>query len=168
MRNSWMFVLQRYVKKCFPKTVDKRTRHIFQIGGQVHSTLHLRSFPNGALFFKGRLLTSSWHTLKNSLLFWSFFQKSKQTVEVTLVLALRKVWCEKLLQSSSFIYRKKRRVKNRTKQGDESILYSLHIFFKDILQLKSKCLFFYVSSFAFRFTFLSNHRWWLLKYLKAI
>ena len=117
MRNSWMFVLQRYVKKCFPKTVDKRTRHIFQIGGQVHSTLHFRSFPNGALFFKGRLLTSSWHTLKNSLLFWSFFQKSKQTVEVTLVLALRKVWCEKLLQSSSFIYRKKRRVKNRTKQG---------------------------------------------------
>ena len=90
MRNSWMFVLQRYVKKCFPKTVDKRTRHIFQIGGQVHSTLHFRSFPNGALFFKGRLLTSSWHTLKNSLLFWSFFQKSKQTVEVTLVLPWEK------------------------------------------------------------------------------
>ena len=88
---------------------------------------------------------------------WSYFS-----------FALRKVWCEKLLQSSSFIYRKKRRVKNRTKQGDESILYSLHIFFKDILQLKSKCLFFYVSSFAFRFTFLSKHRWWLLKYLKAI
>ena len=90
MRNSWMFVLQRYVKKCFPKTDDKRTRHIFQIGGQVHSTLHFRSFPNGALFFKGRLLTSSWHTLKNSLLFWSFFQKSKQTFEVTLVLPWEK------------------------------------------------------------------------------
>lgn len=90
MRNSWMFVLQRYVKKCFPKTDDKRTRHIFQIGGQVHSTLHFRSFPNGALFFKGRLLTSSWHTLKNSLLLWSFFQKSKQTFEVTLVLPWEK------------------------------------------------------------------------------
>lgn len=100
-----------------------------------------------------------------------FLPKIKTNIWSYFSFALRKVWCEKLLQSSSFIYRKKRRrVKNRTKQGDESILYSLHlhIFFKDILQLKSKCLFFYVSSFAFRFTFLSKHRWWLLKYLKAI
>ena len=100
-----------------------------------------------------------------------FLPKIKTNIWSYFSFALRKVWCEKLLQSSSFIYRKKRRrVKNRTKQGDEFILYSLHlhIFFKDILQLKSKCLFFYVSSFAFRFTFLSKHRWWLLKYLKAI
>ena len=168
MRNSWMFVLQRYVKKCFPKTDDKRTRHIFQIGGQVHSTLHFRSFPNGALFFKGRLLTSSWHTLKNSLLFWSFFQKSKQTVEVTLVLPWEKSGVKNFFNHLLLYTERRGELKTEQNKG-MNLYFTVYTFSSDILQLKSKCLFFYVSSFAFRFTFLSKHRWrLLLKYLKAI
>ena len=46
-----------------------------------------------------------------------FLPKIKTNIWSYFSFALRKVWCEKLLQSSSFIYRKKRRVKNRTKQG---------------------------------------------------
>ena len=134
-----------------------------------HSTLSF--FSKWGFVFQGPVTYFQLTHTQELTTLLKFLPKIKTNSWSNFSFALRKVWCEKLLQSSSFIYRKKRRVKNRTKQGDESILYSLHIhiFFKDILQLKSKCLFFYVSSFAFRFTFLSKHWWrWLLKYLKAI
>ena len=97
-----------------------------------------------------------------------FLPESKQTVEVTLVLPWEKSWCEKLLQSSSFIYRRGELKTEQNKGWNYTLQFThTHIFFKDILQLQ--CLSYYVSSFAFRFTFLSKHRWWwLLKYLKAI